>query len=483
MSVVERIRNWGESPKVGIVALLCALASTLIWLEVGGANAGKGTVAAGTSTHWATGVQLQATLSQPMIVQGEDGTVYLDLSVTTPASRRDLLAQPSDVVVVLDRSGSMSQGRKWPHAMSAIGSLLDRLGPDDRVALVSFDTAARIDASLQAATDANLERLRAVVRALAPGDSTNLGGGLLAAEGILSEPAAARRRRVLLLSDGMANHGIVDPEALASIARRIADRGSVVSTVGMGLGFNETLMAALADHGMGRFSYLEHLEQLGAILTAELSDSRQVYADGSEIRMVLPPEVELLDAAGYPVTRDGRAVTIRTGQLLSGQQKKFMATLRVASGQPASYPLGEIRLDYRVGERSHHQSIEDGRLQVACVPPELESEAVASVDTDVYREAWIGNNVGRLMKNLAEKVREGNAEEARQLLSTFKDEVSEADALAPGLRAEAEAKLKEAESRMDDAFRGRDQATKQNRAAKAFLGQSQDLQRTSKPKQ
>ncbi len=101
----------------------------------------------------------------------------------------------------------------------------------------------------------------------------------------------------------------------------------------------------------------------------------------------------------------------------------------------------------------------------------------------MYREAWIGNNVGRLMKDLASKVREGSAEDARQLLSTFKDEVSEADALAPGLRAEAEAKLKEAESRMDDAFRGRDQATKQNRAAKAFLGQSQDLQRTSKPKQ
>ena len=85
-----------------------------------------------------------------------------------------------------------------------------------------------------------------------------------------------------MLSDGHANTGIVEPAQLQKTARRLADRGSVVSTVGMGLGFNETLMASLADQGMGSFSYLEHLETLGTILASELSDSRRVFADGSE---------------------------------------------------------------------------------------------------------------------------------------------------------------------------------------------------------
>ena len=141
------------------------------------------------------------------------------------------------------------------------------------------------------------------------------------------------------------------------MARRIADSGSILSTVGMGLGFNETLMASLADHGMGSFSILEHLESLGTILAKELDDSRDIYADGSEMRIVLPHGVELVEAAGYPFVLEGRTAVIRTGQLFQESTKSFMATLRVANHVPAEYVLGDIDLSYRVDGRLYQQEV------------------------------------------------------------------------------------------------------------------------------
>ncbi len=482
MTVFKRIRNWDESPKAGLLAVAAGLVSAMIWVQIGGAGSHPGG-AAGSSLHSATGVKFQAQLSQPMIVQGEDGTVYLDLSVITPsAPRRETLRQPSDVVVILDRSGSMGEGNKWQHAIAAVHSLLNRLEPIDRVGLVTFDTTARVDAGLTAATADNLARLRGIVAQLGPGASTNLGDALLAAERIASASPPQRRRRVLLLSDGMANQGIVEPAKLNAIAARIADRGSVVSTVGMGLGFNETLMASIADHGMGRFSYLEHLESLGSILTAELTDSRRIFAEGSEIRLELPEGMKLLDAAGYPIVHEGGAVVVRTGQLFWDQTKKLMATLRVPNHEITEYQLGPIRLDYRLGDRSFNQQLEPGRLQIACVAPERKPEAVASVDETIYRDAWARNNLGLLLKDVADKLRQGQRAAARQLLDSYKNDIEEADAMAPGVKSETEDRVKELEARVDEAFRGRDQKVKQNREAKAMYESSGRLQRQGKPK-
>jgi Ca-activated chloride channel homolog len=259
MNVLTRFQSFRKSRKGGILTLLLGVLATVIWVQLqGGSFSGYGQVDGGQlSVHPRTGVKLQASLTQPMIVQGADGTVYLDLSVVTPETlRRDFLRVPTDTIVVLDRSGSMGEDNKWQYATQAVHSLLDRLMRKDRIALITFDSGARVQSGLIEASEKNIQHFRDVVNSLSPGASTNLGEALLRAENIAgADPSSERRRRVILLSDGHANTGIVDPAELGVIAKRIADRGSVVSTVGMGLGFNETLMASLADQGMGSFSY------------------------------------------------------------------------------------------------------------------------------------------------------------------------------------------------------------------------------------
>ena len=483
MNVVNRLTSFGRSRRGGTLVLLLGILATVIWVQVqAGAFTGYGGVGNNNqqwSVHPRTGVQLRASLSQPMIVQGSDGTVYLDLSVMTPAlSRPDALRMPTDVVIILDRSGSMGEDNKWRYATKAVHSLLDRLMKNDRIALITFDSGARVQSPLIWANSRNVQRFRDIVNSLSIGASTNMGEALLFGEDMVQASISSdRRRRVILLSDGHANAGIVDPAALGAIARRIADHGSVVSTIGMGLGFNETLMASLADHGMGSFSYLEHLESLGTILAKELSDSRDIYADGSELRIDLPTGVELVEAAGYPFVLEGRTAVIRTGQLFQDSSKSFMATLRVANHVPAEYIIGDISLSYRSDGRTYRQQVGSADLKIACVPPEQQKEAIASIDKDVYRDAWIKNNLGSVMRKLGDFVRSGEKSKAEKLMRSYRYRLEAADAAVPGLKKQAGRELDELEARVDDAFQGADQKIKQNRAAKEFLGASQQLQR------
>ena len=431
------------------------------------------------SVHPMTSVKFGASLSNPMVVQGTDGTVYLNLSVTTPRiDHRDSLKLPTDLIVVLDRSGSMGEDNKWHYATQAAHSLLDRLAPDDRIALVTFHSNAQVASQLVAANAGNIQRFRTIINSLRPGASTNMGEGLLRAEALASRIMAAKRRgRVLLLSDGHANAGIVEPSELGAIVRRIANQGGVVSAIGMGLGFNETLMASLADHGMGSFSYLEHLESLGTILAKELSDSRALYADASEMRIDLPNGVELIDAAGYPFVREGKTTVIRTGQLFQDSVKSFMATLRIPNHVAAEYTFGNIDLSYRVDGRSYRQGVESSGLTMACVAPEREEEAVASINKDLYEDAWIKNNLGSVMKDVADFVRSGDRAKADAVVQSYRLRLEDANTKVPGLKREAGKELDELEARVDEVFDGPDQKIKQNRAAKSMFGESQQLQR------
>ncbi|MEN8261769.1 MAG: VWA domain-containing protein, partial [Pseudomonadota bacterium] len=193
----------------------------------------------GHVTPAAGAVTLSGKLSQTKLVQGGNGIVYLDVTITAPPVENVTGTRPAtDMVIVLDRSGSMAEANKMPYAKAAIQDVLARLGDEDRFALVSFSDAAQTHGGLTYATAANKERLSAMVAEIGPGGGTNMGEGLSTAFSLLATDGMNRTRKALLLSDGLANQGVTDPGSLAQIAGRFATREAVLSTIGMGLGFN-----------------------------------------------------------------------------------------------------------------------------------------------------------------------------------------------------------------------------------------------------
>jgi len=293
-----------------------------------------------------------------------------------------------------------------------------------------------------------------------------------------------RSRKIILLSDGEANMGIVDPKELAKIAMSFTEHRAVLSTIGMGLGFNEALMAALADYGMGHYAYLEHLERLGEILEQDMSDTRQVFASASSLEIICGDGVTITDVGGYPVDLTAQPGTARvaTGQLLGGAKKHFVVTMTVPTDHIGEVALGNVTLHYTTSQGTRSIALAPAHLRIAVLEPARRDEAMASVRRDLVQQLWEGNNLGRLQKDYSHWLRAGNKQKAQQAITDYRQALQKA-ATDTGVRVENQAvtdKLSTMEQELNEAFSGpaAQQEEKRNRAAKTRYSESLKSQRS-----
>src|SRR6266511_313727 len=220
-------------------------------------------------------MKAQVRLEHELLAVEGDHEVNAMLELTAPAAPASGERPPLSLALVIDRSGSMA-GRKLEVARECAAFLVRRLGPADRLAVVAYDDQVTLVAPL-----ATLDRpaLLAAIAAIRPGNSTNLSGGWLKGMEQLQR-AGDGPRKVLLLSDGLANVGITDRGELASLARNAAAAGVGTTTIGFGDGFDEDLMTGMADAGGGRAYHAPTAEQAPGIFAEEFADEtrRVVFA-------------------------------------------------------------------------------------------------------------------------------------------------------------------------------------------------------------
>ncbi|MEO1957064.1 MAG: hypothetical protein ABGX03_03960, partial [Methylophilaceae bacterium] len=308
---------------------------------------------------------------------------------------------------------------------------------------------------------------------------------LNAALQMLSANNSQRARKVLLLSDGHANQGITDPNQLATIASRITETGSVLSTIGMGLDFNETLMAKLADHGMGHYAYLEDLTDLSTILASNLQDSRNTYANSSHLEIKLGDGVQLIDAGGYPLNHiNSNTIYIATGQLLANSHKSFVITFSVPTQSLGKFSLGVMQLVYQQQGNNYYAQITDTHLQMTTLKPARKEEVVHSINHEVFKQSWLKNNLGRMQKKVSDLVRSGDQDKAKQVLSDYNSKLrqAEVESHVPMASVAMDDKIDKIAAEVKEAFAGSraDQEVKRKRAAKSMQYGAMHEQRTTK---
>lgn len=524
MSIAQRIFKLKRSkrfaaPFVFVLATALGLGIALLGIlpaalgcdlpRFGEACSSRPAVVTPTASQPTTGkgnITVSARPSQWKFVQGDQGLLYVDVSIQSQMRTGGFGARESDqpraavdLVVVLDRSGSMAAENKLPFAKQAIENLLAQLNSADRFALVTFDNYATVNAPLVSVTDSERARLRSLVQEMRPGGSTNIEDGLVRARELLRNApvnvVAGRNRRVILLSDGEANVGIVDHAQLGHLAKEFQQYSGVLSTIGMGLGFNESLMSSLADYGMGNYSYLEHLASLGEILQKDLNDTRALLAWSSELRLDTPCGVEVVDASGYPIesdlaeratyrSRTSCARRIPTGQILGNGEKRLMLTLRLPTTVVGAVAVGSLSFDTwdSTGKTVHRVS--GMEQQFAVVAPENRAEAMATVDGRVYQQSWTANNIGRLNRSVGDYLRKGDRYGALNEIGKYRADLKGAEAssdMALG-GAEVESKLGALEALVADSFTGGkdEQAYKQNSRAKSLHLEGRKAQRDSR---
>jgi Ca-activated chloride channel family protein len=272
------------------------------------------------------------TLAHTMVAVEHEHTVDVLLELAVPAEDRP--RPPISLALVLDRSGSMSGGALETVATAA-RFLAGQLGAEDRVAVVSYDDTVSLDVPLGAPGP----HVDAALAALRPGGMTNLSGGWLKAREQLAGVDGASR--ILLLTDGHANQGVTDPARLGQLVRTAAGERIGTSCFGVGDGFNEDLLGAMADAAGGEYHFLPQADAAAEAFATELGDLVALAAQNVSVEIRPADGVQWVGVLNdYPATPVDGGVQVALGDAYAGQTRSCVLRL----GTPGLAALGPVTI-------------------------------------------------------------------------------------------------------------------------------------------
>ncbi len=248
---------------------------------------------------------------------------------------------PAQLVIAVDSSGSMAASRRLTDVRAVLRAILGELGPTDRVSLIGFGDVARVIFHDLPGDSPNLTHF---ADGLVESGGSNLHDGLQ-----LATRLAAPGARILLVSDGEANVGPVEPDRLIDLAMEAADRGIRIDAYSPG--GPSPLLTSIAAAADGRA--LDRLDDPGRWLHDERSTIDEVV-----LRIDLPAGVEPLgfDAPHAVARPDGWSVFL--GALRPHEPFRFVADLRLPAGVD---PVAVVHVDYLDGNATRQARVVVGR--------------------------------------------------------------------------------------------------------------------------
>ena len=302
-------------------------------------------------------VKIEAALANPVMLAGAKGPNYLRVAVTGEKLPDSTPRVPLNVSIVIDRSGSM-QGEKIEAAKRAAKSAIERLRPNDTVSVIAYETsvnivqpAIRIDDNSDKAATTRQQILSAIDTITATGNTAlfagvSMGAGEIRKEGQLKD---LRVNRIVLLSDGLANVGPSSPGELAELGTSLGREGICVTTLGLGLDYNEDLMSNLASASDGNHMFIDSVEALDRAYAMEFGDAMTVVAYGINVKIECDNAVRPVRAIGREAIIEGKIARIDLGEISSGRTKYCLLEVETPVEEPGAEEIAaHIEVSYAV---------------------------------------------------------------------------------------------------------------------------------------
>jgi Ca-activated chloride channel family protein len=317
---------------------------------------------------------------------------------------------PLNLSIVIDRSGSMA-GEKIRSAKQAAKYVVDQMRSDDYVSIVIYDGSVDV---LQLATPVyNKQQIKNKIDGIYQRGGTNLMGGAMAGYTQVKQHYNSNYiNRVLLLSDGLANEGITDPNQIVKIVQgKNRNDGISISTFGIGRNYNEDLMTSMAESGTGNYYFIDNPEQIAGIFRKELTGLNEVLAQNAELKIIIPDFVNIDKVYGCSYDQQGRTLSIKFHDISSSETKGVLIRYTVQSGRntPVNFATS---LSYFNPDNEHRDLIN------------LNNRNEFTTDENAYAEGfneWVSTQVAvyesnEILESAMKEVDSGNYEEAKKMV-------------------------------------------------------------------
>lgn len=269
-------------------------------------------------------VLVEGALGSPLILTGGERTVYARIRI----SARDLAQGergPVNVALAMDTSGSM-EGAAIEEARRAALFMIDALKDEDRLAVVVFHSQTEVllpSTPLSEEVRADVKRRIAAITARG---TTDMAGGLDAAvREVRSHYDRNGVNRVVLLGDGIPNRS----SPIEATVRGAAEGGVAITTLGLGLDYDETLMGTIAQLSGGRFQYIESADKVAGFFQEELQRIDTVYARRASARLTPGPGVKIESVVGTGGPSPGGAAYVPLGDIARGDSRDILVRMTV----------------------------------------------------------------------------------------------------------------------------------------------------------
>ena len=340
------------------------------------------------------------------------GVRHILVDVTAPEITRpdDAERPPLDLALVIDASGSMS-GPSIEAARLAATGVVAAMGPRDRITVISFaDDVQTHVASLPVADQGRATATRAIAKLTTRG-CTDLCGGWQAGVTTLTDHARnGAQRRVVVLSDGHANQGVVDPEQLGLEAAAALAKGVATTCVGIGEHYSTTQLAALCEHGGGNLHHAARPEEIVEVVCGELGQILTTVVEGVALELSVPSGVSAESVGPFPTRERSDGAVVELGSLTSGASRRVVVRLRCPEGVSGDRLSVLITPTWRRPGADEVVRAETLAIELLYAP--VEEVATECPDIQVcleIAEAWQRNMIRRASLMVEEGDREGAA--------------------------------------------------------------------------
>lgn len=275
-------------------------------------------------------IDLQVNLGTPVMEAGKNQKTFLKIGLKGFELPGEFDRAPVNMAIVLDRSGSMA-GEKLARAREAAIKAIGLLQSGDIVSVVTYDSVVNVVVPATKVDDK--QSIYRAIRRITDGGSTALFAGVSkGASEVRKFLDKNRVNRVILLSDGLANVGPSTPSELGQLGSSLGKEGISVTTIGLGLGYNEDLMTQLAGMSDGHHAFVQNSADLNRIFAAEFNTALTVVANQFNIIIRCADSIRPIRVLGRQAQIIGQEVHINLNQLSSNQEKYVMLEVEVPPG-------------------------------------------------------------------------------------------------------------------------------------------------------